>query len=148
MVEFQPQTLTTPDLVSVAYCCVSYLFYPPHPVPLPSNFLPPHPLSSVLPPHGIIRPPRRPPSLSQNTEIPRPPFPQPSLPETNSSSPPSPPPRLPDSHRRRSHAASEISFNLAFKYCYADACRHHSSRNLPPPSYPISFAQTLNIVRR
>ena len=76
------------------------------------------------------------------------PFHHPSLPETDFSSPPSPRPCLPDSRRRRSHDASEISFRVVFVYCSAAACCHHGLRSLPPPSYPVSFAQTSNISRR
>ena len=75
MVGFQPRTLTTPDLSSVAYC-YAHLLNPPHPPLIPSSVPYNHPYSSVLPPHRIIRPPGRHPSTSQNTEK----TPSPSLP--------------------------------------------------------------------
>ena len=58
VVEFQPQTLTTPDLGSVAYCYVNVLDLP-HPPLLPSDVPPPQTFSSVLPMHRIIWPPGR-----------------------------------------------------------------------------------------
>ena len=77
-----------------------------------------------------------------------PPFSHPSLPKTDSFSSPSPPPRLLDSCRCRSSAASKIFFNVASSCCYATAWRHQVSCNFLPPSYPVSFAQTSNIVQR
>ena len=75
VVEFQPRTLTTPDLGSVTYCYV-HLLEPPHPPLLPSDVPSPQPSSSVLPPHRIIRPPGCHLYPSQHTEK----TPSPSLP--------------------------------------------------------------------
>ena len=85
------------------------------------------------------------PAYQKETRLP---FPHTSLPETHFSSLPSPPPRLPDPHRCRSHTGAEIYFNVDFRFCSAAACCHHISRNLPPPSYPTSFAYTSNICHR
>ena len=82
------------------------------------------------------------PSISKTLH---PTFPHSSLPETDSTSPTSPPPRLPDYRCFCSHATSETSFNVDFKCCSTAACCHHGSQNLPPTSYPISFAHTSNI---
>ena len=40
MVEFQPQTSTTPYLGSAAYCCIAYLLNPPHHLFLTSDVNP------------------------------------------------------------------------------------------------------------
>ena len=73
VVEFQPWTLTTPDLGSIAYCYIAYLLDPPHPLLLPSDISPP-PQSSFAclrhRHHRIIRPHGRFPSPSQHTENP------------------------------------------------------------------------------
>ena len=37
---FQPRTLTTPDLGSIAYCYIAYLLNPPHPLLLLFNVPP------------------------------------------------------------------------------------------------------------
>ena len=37
---FQPRTLTTPDLGSVAYCYIAYLLNPSHPLFLPYDVCP------------------------------------------------------------------------------------------------------------
>ena len=58
------------------------------------------------------------------------------------------PHHLPNSRRSRSHATAKIYFNVAFRCCYIAVCRHHGSWNLPPPSYPVSFAQNSKIGRR
>ena len=82
VVVFQPLTLTTPDLASVAYCYIAYLLNPPHPLFLPSDVHPGEAAHSCpaapaidVSPHGIIRPPGRHPSLSWHTEKPSPAFP-------------------------------------------------------------------------
>ena len=67
VVEFQPRTLTTPDLGSVAYCYV-LLLDPSYPLLLPSKVLPPLPSSSVFPLHSIIFPPGRHTSPSHHIE--------------------------------------------------------------------------------
>ena len=140
--------MTTPDLVPITYYYV-HLLEPPHLPLMPSYFLPPQSYSSVLNLHRIIRPPGRHPSPFQHTRKKlHPPFHHLSLPEPESSSPPSPSPRQPDSHLRLSHAASEISFSVVFSCRYAAVCCHHCSRNLPPPSYAVPFAQTSNIGHR
>ena len=68
--EFQPRTLTTPDLGSVSYFYVAYLLDPPHPLLLPSD-VPPPPWSSFaclrLRHNRIILPPGLPLSLSHHT---------------------------------------------------------------------------------
>ena len=75
VVDFQPWTLTTPDLGSVAYCCVAYLLDPPRPLLLQSD-APPTPRLCFAclrhRHHRIIRPPGSPLSLSQHTENPYP----------------------------------------------------------------------------
>ena len=77
-----------------------------------------------------------------------PPLPCPSPSDTYSSFPPSPSPLLTDSCHLRSHSYVVISFRVVCSYRSAAVCCHHCSRNLLPPSYPFSFAQTLNIGRR
>ena len=42
----------------------------------------------------------------------------------------------------------KIFFNVASSCCSAAAFHHHGPRNFPPPSYPVSFALTLNIGQR
>ena len=69
MVEFQPRTLITLDLISVSYRYVQ-LLDPNHPPLLPSDVLPPHPYSSVLTLHSIICPPGRHLSASHHTKKP------------------------------------------------------------------------------
>ena len=66
--KFRPQTLTTPDLGSVAYCCVDYSLDPPHSFLLLSDVSPPKTLDSVLLPHGIIRSHGNHPSPSHHTK--------------------------------------------------------------------------------
>ena len=75
VVNFQPQTLITPDLVSVAYCYL-HLLDPPHPPILISDIPSPQTHSPFLPPYRIILLPGRHPSPSQNTSK----NPSPSLP--------------------------------------------------------------------
>ena len=75
VVEFQPRTINTTDLGSVAYCYV-HLLNPPHPPFLPTDVPSSPTYSYILPPHVIIHPPRRHPSPSQNTNK----TPSPSLP--------------------------------------------------------------------
>ena len=73
--EFQPQTLTTPDLGSITYCYVAYLLDPPRPLLLPPDAPPPPQSSFICLCHHhqrIIRPSRRLPSLSQHTKNPFP----------------------------------------------------------------------------
>ena len=75
VVEFQPQSVTTPILGSVGYC---YKYIIPILPDLPSclyntllgrsRLMPYQPTPPVAPLHGIILPPGRPPSLSQNTD--------------------------------------------------------------------------------
>ena len=72
VVVFQPWTLTTTDLGSVAYCYVAYLLDPTYPILLPSNVLPLQSSPSILVPHGIIRPLDHTPSPYQNTQKPLP----------------------------------------------------------------------------
>ena len=77
-----------------------------------------------------------------------PPFSHPSITETDSSSPLFPPPSLLDYCHRRSPTASEIFFNMASSCFFAASFRHHVPCKFPPPSYPVSFAQTSNICQR
>ena len=71
VVEFQPWTLTTPDLGSAAYCYVTYLLDLTQPLLLLSD-APPTPTSSFAclrhGHHRIIHPPGRPSSPFQNTK--------------------------------------------------------------------------------
>ena len=145
--EFQPWTLTTPDLGSFTYCYVAYLLELPHPLLLTSNVpsLPPLYFSFH---HRIIRPPGFPSSPSKHNQNPVSPLLSPSLPNTDSSSPPSLPPHLSDSRRHRYLAATEIFFNVPPSCCYTPSCRNHGSRNFPSPAYLVSFAQISNIGRR
>ena len=98
--------------------------------------------------HRTIRPPGRPPSPSQHTKNPI------SLPSLTyhypipTPPPPSPLPLLSDSRHCCYPSADEIIFNVAPSCCSAASCRHHGSRNFPPSSYPLSFAQTSNIGQR
>ena len=101
VVVFQPRTLTTPDLSSVAYCYVAHLLNPPHTLLLQSDVPPPQTLPSVLVTYRSIQPPGRPPSPSQHTEKLCLPFPHPLLIEADSYSTSSPPPRLKNPRRRR-----------------------------------------------
>ena len=74
MVEFQPRSVTTPSLVSVAYCYEALILVSPvltfrRYTSLRCRFrlLPCLPTRPVAPPQGIIYPPGRLPSLSQHT---------------------------------------------------------------------------------
>ena len=160
VVDFQPRTLTTTEIGSVAYCYI-HLFDQPQPPFLLSNVPPPQLYFSVLPIYKIILPPgihlspyhhtKKPvtlPSLTRHNQIPTIYLlPHPPPPDTNYSSLPSPLPRLPDYRRRRSQAASEISFSVVFSCCSEAVCCEHCLCNLPPPSYTVSFEQTSKIVR-
>ena len=75
VVKFQPRTLTNPYPGSVAYCYVSYLLDPPHPLLLLFDVLPPPHLTSVClcnHHHMVIRLTGRPLSPSQHTKNPSP----------------------------------------------------------------------------
>ena len=76
VMDFQPRTLTTPDLGSVTYCYL-HLLDLPYPLLMLSNAPPPQLSSSIVIPHEIIRPPGRHPSLSKHTKKPLPAFPSP-----------------------------------------------------------------------
>ena len=148
LVEFQPRTFTTPYLGSVAYCYVAYLLYPPYPLLPPSHVPPPPPFyfdASTIGSSTHLGVPRLCPRIHKK---PSPPLLSPSLLETDSPSPPSPPPFLSDSCRCRSLTAAKIFFNVAPSCCSVSSCRHHGSRNFPPPAYPVSFAHTSNIGQR
>ena len=145
MVDFQPCTLNTPYLGSVAYCYIVYLLDSPHPLLLPSNVLHPQPSPSVLVLHEITCRPGRHLYLFYNSQNLFLSFPHLSLPKPDPPSPPWYPPRLPDYRCRHSHAAAEISFNITFSCCSVAACCYHGSQHLPYSSYLVSFAHTSKI---
>ena len=122
------------------------------PMGQPTPAPPPHPSTSALSPHGIIRSPRRSPYPSQNTKNNSSctgssaqlsvaclrrlhlPTPHPSLSDSVSSSHSFPLSCLPNSCLHCSLAATEISSNIAFICLLAATYLHHGSWCVPSPS--------------